>query len=156
MRAAVVGTLSACVLMLLGCGGPPSVDLVTVKGKLLKGGQPLVGRQVTPPGAPEGSGGYEGYQLSFFAGTQAEGSAQVDEKGEFTTELPPNQTYKVTITRINTAGVDPSGAGQNAQVAQELQKENEALKKFTSLQTTPVEIQVGDSDTEVTIDLDKY
>ena len=149
------GCLLLALVMLLGCGGPPTVDTVVVKGKLVNGEQALTGKSVQVEGAPEGTTQYDGYQLSFFLGTQAEGSAQVDENGQFQVELPPGKKYKVVIARLASTPLSQPNRPQDPTAGYQT-PQDETIKKFSSLSSTPIEIEVGSGDMEITIDLSKY
>ena len=151
--------LTLATLLLTACSGGPTVDTVTVKGKVLKGGQPLKGSGA-PEGAPPSMASYgAGYQLYFYHQDTQEGMATLDAQGSFTIDLPPNRTYKVVLLH---SGAPPSmqqnSSGQNptAGYSQMTGQADSALKKFADLKSTPIEIQVGDSPQEITIDLDKY
>ncbi|RMF59424.1 MAG: hypothetical protein D6743_16375, partial [Calditrichaeota bacterium] len=102
---------------------------------------------------------YDGYELSFYAGGMNEGSARVDEKGEFQVDLPPNKKYKVVVARVKetfgpTAG--PPGGNRSQAAPPTGVVQEKGLEKFRSASSTPIEIEVGGSNTEVTIDLSKY
>ena len=143
--------------VLLGCGGPPSVETVTVKGTLLRDGKPLSGKKAGQGASPYSS--YEGYVLEFYAGNAMEGRAEVDEQGRFELSLPANKAYKVTVRRSAGTGPQigaPPGPGEQGPPGAE-PKADKSLEKFATVASTPIQIQVGNSDpTSIEIDLGKY
>lgn len=139
--------------LVAGCTGGPDINTVTVQGKLLQDGQPLVGKG--SGGGQQGPPSYDGYELTFYADGVNEGSARVNESGQFTVDLPPGKKYKVIVTRVKESFGPPSQPPQGNVPLSSVQQD-ESLKKFASLKTTPIEIEVGSGNTEVTIDLAKY
>ncbi len=153
MRSTVLLCLGL-VLVGAGCMGGPNVNTVTVKGKLLRDGQPLVGQS---SGGDDQSGppSYDGYELTFYADGVNEGSVQVDGSGQFSVDLPPNKKYKVIVTRVKISAGPPAET-PTGDVPMLATQKDESLEKFGSLDSTPIEIEVGGGATEVTIDLAKY
>lgn len=137
-----------------GCsGGPPTESTVRVTGQLVRGGSPLVGKQIQV----EGTQGYDGYTVSFVNASTREtlGSADVDEQGKFEMEVTPNVKYKVVVVRKIYPQI-PAGPPSGGE-AGPASDPNAELGKVSSFDTTPIEIEIGGSDQDVgQIDLDKY
>ncbi len=131
--------------LLLGCGGPGKLNTVKVTGKLVQGSQPLAGKKFKPQSnlLPGGAEGYDGYLVGFtrISDGQSFGAVRVDEQGKFTTELPPNAKYKVTVARLVYPPTSAHVQGGGPPAASD-----PALQEYATAATTPLEIDVGSQD----------
>ncbi len=135
--------------VLLGCGGPKVEDTVSIKGKLVNGGQPV---------SKEGEMSlFINFYLIGDDGKVKEVYAQapVNEDGTFETELTPGK-YKVEIAFSPEEAMMAAMRNQQAQGEGAQRQQPLPFGGKFSAEKTPIEISVSSAQDDLVFDLGKY